>query len=107
MLRSAHSSSLVARVVATRRVGAVKSRLRASFLACLFLLLPAGVVAQPRLSREGARWVRTVTGSAPAAARLRVNAQGPVHVEGGTANEFTYTVKLSVRARNEAEAQRI
>jgi hypothetical protein len=69
------------------------------------LLFP--VFAQPRLSREGGRWVRTITGSAPAAARLRVNAQGPVHVEGGTAGEFTYTVKVSVRARNEAEAQQI
>ena len=107
MLRSAHSNSLVARLAAARRAAAVKARTWAPFLAGLLLLLPAGVVAQTRLSREGGRWVRTVTGSAPAAARLRVNSQGPVHVEGGTANEFTYTVKLSVRARNEAEAQRI
>jgi hypothetical protein len=48
------------------------------------------------VTREGNRWVQTVTGTALPAARLRVNAQGPVHLEGGTANEIAYTAKFSV-----------
>jgi hypothetical protein len=58
-------------------------------------LIPAGLFAQT-VTREGGRWVETLTGTALPAARLRVNAQGPVHLEAGTANEIAYTAKLSV-----------
>ncbi len=79
----------------------------AGFLAGFFLVMPCLLFAQPAVTREGDRWIETLTGTAPTAARLRVNCQGPVHLEGGAANEITYSVKLSVRARNEAEARRL
>jgi len=69
-------------------------------------LIPAGLLAQT-LTREGGRWVETITGTAPAASRLRVNAQGPVHLEGGGSGEITYTAKMSVEARREDDARRI
>src|ERR1022692_1481131 len=49
-------------------------------------LIPTGIFAQT-VTREGGRWVETITGTALPAARLRVNAQGPVHLEGGTAKD--------------------
>jgi hypothetical protein len=36
-----------------------------------------------------------------------VACQGPVHLEAGSGNELSYTARLSVMARNEAEARRI
>lgn len=73
--------------------------------ACL-LAAAAALSAQP-LAREGGRWVQTITGTAHATPRLRVDCQGPVHVEGGTANDFTYTARVSVAAATEGEARRI
>jgi DUF4097 and DUF4098 domain-containing protein YvlB len=69
-------------------------------------LIPAGLCAQT-LTREGGRWVETITGTAPAASRLRVNAQGPVHLEGGGSGEISFTAKLSVQVRREEDARRI
>ncbi|HLK51316.1 MAG TPA: hypothetical protein VKT49_24410 [Bryobacteraceae bacterium] len=65
------------------------------------------ILAQPALVREGNRWVETITGSVPAGARLVMNCEGPVHVEGGTAADGNYTAKLSVAAASEAQARRI
>lgn len=79
----------------------------AGVLAGLFIFVPSVLLAQRTLSREGDQWVETLTGTAPAAARLRVNCHGPVHLEGGAASEIAYSVKLSVRARNEAAARRL
>jgi len=79
-------------------------KLRASLAA--LALLPASLFAQT-LTREGNRWVETITGKAPAAARLRVIAEGPVHLEGGGSGQITYTAKLSVQVRREDEARRI
>src|SRR5690348_14081318 len=62
--------------------------------------------AQP-LVREGNRWVQTISGTGPASARLRVTCQGPVHLEAGSGNDLSYTARLSVMARTEAEARRI
>jgi DUF4097 and DUF4098 domain-containing protein YvlB len=76
-----------------------------SLPACL--MAAATVLSAQSLVHEGARWVQTLTGTAPAIPRLRVDCQGPVHLEAGAANEFTYTARLSVAARNEAEARRI
>ena len=45
-------------------------------------------------------------GTVPAASRLRVNAHGPVTLEGGVAKDLSYTIRLSVNARTEAEARR-
>jgi DUF4097 and DUF4098 domain-containing protein YvlB len=71
------------------------------------LLSPSVAPAQPRLAREGDRWVRVFRGSAAAGHRLRVNAHGPVTFQGGAANSLQYTVRVSVVARTEAQAQRV
>jgi hypothetical protein len=75
--------------------------------ACLGAVVPLAVFAQPALVREGNRWVETITGSAPAGARLRANCQGPVHLEAGAAGDGSFTARLSVAVRTEAEARRI
>ncbi len=62
--------------------------------------------AQP-LAHDGTRWTQTITGSMTAAGRLRIECQGPVHLEGGAASQISYTARLRVTARNEAEARRI
>ena len=75
--------------------------------ACVLAVLPLAVFAQPALVHEGSRWVQTITGNLPAGARLRVNCQGPVHLEAGAATDANYTARLSVAARTETEARRI
>src|SRR5579885_3586819 len=67
-------------------------------------LLPALLFGQ-EISREGDRWVMTVTGSLPAGARIQVTTQGPVHLEGGAGREVTFTAKLSVDARTADDAR--
>ena len=44
-------------------------------------------------------WVRTFHDSANARPKLRINAHGPVTLEGGVSSGFEYTVRVSVRAR--------
>ena len=74
----------------------------------ILLLLPvAGLPQQSGLVRQGDRFVRDFSGSAPAGRRLRINAHGPVNVQAGTGRSITYTVHLSVRARTEAEARNV
>jgi len=78
-----------------------------SLAALLALLLPAGSGQQQALKREGDGWVQTITGTLPAAAKLRVNGHGPVSLEGGVEKQISYSVKITVTARTEAEARRI
>src|SRR5260370_21653327 len=74
----------------------------------ILLLLPGAALPQPSgLVRQGDRFVRDFSGSAPARRRLRINAHGPVSVQAGTGRSITYTVHLSVRARTEAEARTV
>jgi hypothetical protein len=70
-------------------------------------LLPLLALAQPGLQRRGDLWEKDFYGTAPTARRLRVNAHGPVTLEAGNSKTFNYTVRVSVRARTEAEAQRV
>jgi DUF4097 and DUF4098 domain-containing protein YvlB len=70
------------------------------------IILPAVLPGQ-EIARVGNRWVMTVTGSVPAASRLRVTSQGPVRVEGASGNEVSYTAQLSVEARSLDDARRI
>src|SRR5262249_14545583 len=62
---------------------------------------------ETRLTRDGAFWVQTITGSDPAAprGRLRVSTQGPVTIRGGAEGRTQYTVTRRVKARNENEAR--
>jgi len=63
--------------------------------------------AQQDPTRQGDLWVRTFPGAAPAAPRLRVNAHGPVTLEGGVSLNVSYQVKVSVKTRTAAEALRV
>ncbi len=49
---------------------------------------------------------KVIYGTAPAGTRLRVNAHGPVKLEGGSSPDLQYTVTVTVSARTEAEARR-
>jgi hypothetical protein len=74
----------------------------------ILLLLPVAVLPQQSgLVRQGDRFVRDFSGSAPAGRRLRINAHGPVSVQAGNGRSISYTVHLSVRARTEAEARSV
>jgi DUF4097 and DUF4098 domain-containing protein YvlB len=75
-----------------------------SAFAVLALLLPAGVGQQP-VKREGEYWTRTVNGTLAGAPRLRVHGHGPVTLEGGVSSNIAYSVKLSVKARTQMEAE--
>jgi hypothetical protein len=70
-------------------------------------LLPLLACAQQQLTRQGDLWVRTFSGTAPAAPRLRLNAQGPVTLEGGVSQDVSYQVKVSVKTLTAAEALHI
>ena len=76
-------------------------------LALVSLAMPLAFFGQQPLKREGDSWVRTYTGSIPAAVRLRVNGNGPVTLVAGSGREIGYTVKVSVMARTESEARRM
>ena len=80
---------------------------RSGWLAATLMAVALGAASAQPLVREGNRWVQTVSGTGPASARLRVTCQGPVHLEAGGGNELSYTARLSVMARTEAEARRI
>lgn len=67
--------------------------------------LPMVACAQPWLTQEGDLWVRTFHQSAPAKPRLRINAHGPVMLEGNVAANFEFTVKVAVRARTREQAR--
>src|SRR5436190_13952165 len=79
----------------------------AGCLALAVLVLLPGGAAQPSLIRENGKLVAVFYGSAPAAPRLHINSHGPVTVEGGVSNNFTYSVKVILNARTEAEARRV
>lgn len=69
-------------------------------------ILPAALFAQSSLTRQGDQWIETISGTAPLAARLRVNCRGPVQLDGGVGREIRYTATLRVRAASESEARR-
>src|SRR5215207_7368288 len=78
-----------------------------SALALLAAALPsvAQTSGQQLVCRNG-KCERIIYGTAPAAPRLRVNANGPVTIEGGVAKTLSYTIRATVNMRTEAEARR-
>jgi hypothetical protein len=68
-------------------------------------MIPASF-AQQFTCKEG-KCERVLNGVAPPSSRLRVNAHGPVTVVGGVSQNIAFTVKVTVSARNEAEARRM
>src|SRR5271157_5829148 len=85
-----------------RRSGLFSARVALALLPLVAFVNAA--FAQQKLTREGDLWVRTFSGTGPAAPRLRVNAHGPVTLEGGVSPNLSYQVKVSVKTRTAAEA---
>ena len=75
-----------------------------SALAVLAFLPFAG--AQNGPTCKDGKCERVIYGAAPAGSRLRVNAHGPVTLEGGASTDLQYKVTVTVTARTEAEARR-
>jgi DUF4097 and DUF4098 domain-containing protein YvlB len=76
-------------------------------ITCAAVIILPSILSAQEVTRVGNRWVMTVTGTVPAASRLRVISQGPVRVEGASGNEFSYTAVLGVEARSQDDARRI
>ena len=89
-----------------RRSGHFK---RAGLLACPFAFLGVLTAAfgQTPVTCSRGQCTRVFEGSAPASPRLRVNAHGPVSLQGGVSGNLAYTVKVTVAARTEAAARRL
>jgi hypothetical protein len=75
-------------------------------LLLVLLLLPLPGSSQQPIHREADGWVRTYTGTLPKATRLRINGHGPVTLDAG-GHSFTYSIRVSIAARSEAEARRL
>ncbi|MGH9658703.1 MAG: hypothetical protein ACRD96_09175 [Bryobacteraceae bacterium] len=74
----------------------------------LLILAAASLSAwEEKLTREGAYWVQTVTGSEAVSpgGRLRITTRGMVAVKGGEGAQVRYTFAKKVRARSEKEAR--
>ena len=82
-----------------------RSELSKALLGAAFLPMLAS--AQPWLTQEGDLWVRTYHETAAAKPRVRINAHGPVTLEGNVSANFEYTVKVAVRARTREQARAI
>jgi DUF4097 and DUF4098 domain-containing protein YvlB len=83
------------------------SRLAAA--SAVFLSVGALPAWEETLTREGAYWVQTVSGTESAAStgKLRVSTQGRVTVTGGAEEQVRYTFVKKVKARNEQQARRM
>jgi DUF4097 and DUF4098 domain-containing protein YvlB len=75
-----------------------------SALAVLAFLPFAG--AQRGMTCKNGNCEKVIYGTAPAGSRLRVNAHGPVTLEGGASTSLVYSVTVTVSARSETEARR-
>jgi len=83
----------------------IRQTLRPVLLVSGFLSL--ALAAEPVLTREGKYWVEVRDGSesvAPAA-RVRIASHGAVMVNGVPGPELSYSLKIRVKAPNEAEAR--
>lgn len=61
-----------------------------------------------QLVRDGRYWVEEITGTIPAAARVRVGSpQGAIELRGGPQSEITYRVRKRARTYREEEARRV
>src|SRR5579862_6175472 len=79
---------------------------KACWLVASAALMALPLVSQTALKREPGGWTRTYTAALPAGSHLRVTGHGPVSVVTG-GRSFSYTIKVTVSARTEAEARRI
>jgi len=74
-----------------------------------FGILGIALAGEPVLTREGKYWVEVLSASEAVSpsARLRVAARGAVSLNGIPKPELSYTLKVRVKAGNEAEARRL
>jgi hypothetical protein len=74
-----------------------------------FGFLVSALGAQSPLAREGPYWVEYLSGSQamPPAGRLRITSRGAVTLSGVAQDQLSYTLKVRVKARSEAEARRM
>jgi DUF4097 and DUF4098 domain-containing protein YvlB len=72
-------------------------------------VLGVALAGEPVLTREGKYWVEVRSGSEPMAptSKLRLTSRGPVTVNGASAPELSYSLKIRVKAPNEAEARQL
>lgn len=72
-------------------------------------LLSVALAGEPMLTREGKYWVEVRSGSEPMAAnaKLRLTSRGPITVNGASAAALSYSLKIRVKAANEAEARQL
>src|SRR5260370_7643602 len=71
-------------------------------------LVGAAVAQEAKVYREGEAWVEETTGSLPAQRNLKlITNLGSVHIQGGTANNISYTVKKRGYSASKQEAQRV
>lgn len=85
----------------------IRTTLRPILLVSGFLSI--ALAGEPVLTREGKYWVEVRSGSeamAPAA-RLRIASRGAVTLNGAPGPELSYSLKIRVKAPNEAEARRL
>ena len=80
-----------------------RSELFKGLVGAAFLPMLAG--AQPWLTQEGGLWVRTFHETAAAKPRVRINAHGPVMLEGNVSPNFDFTVKVAIKARTREQAR--
>src|SRR5262249_4900406 len=75
----------------------------------LLVVAPAFGGDESKLTRDGAFWIQTITGSEMAmpAGRLPGSTPGPVTVRGADDRSIRFTVTKRVKARSEAEARRL
>lgn len=104
MRLSAHSNGANTLDAETRRRG--EHILRISLRLCVSASCVLSVLGAQSLTCRNGQCERVIYGSAPAAARLRIRAHGPVTLEAGSGSELTYVVSVKVNARTEAEGRR-
>ncbi len=69
--------------------------------------LSCGLLYSQQLACSNGQCEGVIHGTAPACARLRIQAHGAVTLEGGGAKEISYTLRFAVSARSAAEARRL
>ncbi|HEY1338302.1 MAG TPA: hypothetical protein VGF59_12365 [Bryobacteraceae bacterium] len=83
------------------------SKIRAAQLAAALSLAPLAGSAQQGVTCAEGRCTKMIYGSEPATVRLRVNGHGPVTVLGGASKDYSYVIKVTIRARSEGDARRV
>jgi DUF4097 and DUF4098 domain-containing protein YvlB len=80
---------------------------RSFTVVAVLAFLPLAGTAQQGVTCENGRCTKMIYGSEPPAARLRINGHGPITVQGGVSKDFSYVIRVSIRARSEGEARRV